>query len=167
MTDTQPGRRPVILIGWEDRVRGGGRSFSGSFESSSRAETLALGRRLGGVLEAGSVVLLFGEMGSGKTVFAKGIGSALGIPEEEITSPSFTLMNTHEGRERMIHLDLYRVESFVDVEQAGLLDVFTADAIVVVEWPERLLDFCKGRAHLDVEISIAGPHLRRITISGL
>ncbi len=137
----------------------------GSFETGSARETQELGERLGALLQAGDVVLLFGELGAGKTVFAKGIASGVGIAADQVTSPSFTLMNVHEGRMRMIHLDLYRIETFDQVEQAGLLDVFNTDAIVVVEWPEKIVEVYEARAHVEVRISVVGPQERRILIS--
>jgi len=141
------------------------RDVFGSFETGSAQETRDLGERLGGLLRARDVVLLFGELGAGKTVFAKGIASGVGIAVEQVTSPSFTLMNVHEGRVRMIHLDLYRIETFAQAEQAGLLDVFNTDAIVVVEWPEKIVDVCRARARVEVRIYVVGPNERRILIS--
>ena len=137
----------------------------GSFETSSAQETRDLGERLGALLQPGDVVLLFGELGAGKTVFAKGIASGVSIAVDQVTSPSFALMNVHEGRMCMIHLDLYRIETFAQAEQAGLLDVFGADAIVVVEWPEKIVEVYEARAQVEVRISVVGPKQRRMLVS--
>ena len=134
------------------------------FETSSAEETMRLGARLGASLVPGEVVLLFGELGAGKTVVAKGIASALGVNADVVSSPSFTLMNAYSGLTRMIHLDLYRIKTFAEAEEAGLLDVFDADAIVVIEWPEKIAEVCETMPHIKVAIDACGPDSRLIRI---
>ena len=136
----------------------------GEFETRSAGETLELGARLGAALNPGVVVLLFGELGAGKTVFAKGIASALGINADAVTSASFTLMNVYDGKTCMIHLDLYRVEALAQAEQVGLLDVFDSGAIVVVEWAEKIAAVCEKMPHIKVVIDVPGPGSRLIRI---
>jgi len=136
----------------------------GEFETNSAEKTLELGARLGASLTPGAAVLLFGQLGAGKTVFTKGLASAFGISIEDVRSPSFTLMNVYDGESRVIHLDLYRVESLEQAEQAGLLDVFDVGAIVVVEWPERIADVCGTMPHIEVVIDVLGPGSRVIRI---
>ncbi len=136
----------------------------GEFETSSADETRELGARLGASLNPGTIVLLVGALGAGKTIFAKGIASALGINADAVTSPSFTLMNVYDGEKCMIHLDLYRVEALAQAEQAGLLDVFDGGAIVVVEWPEKIADVCETLPHTKVVIDVPGPGSRLIRI---
>jgi len=136
----------------------------GEFETNSADETLELGARLGASLNPSAVVLLLGRLGAGKTVFAKGLASALGINVDDVRSPSFTLMNAYDGESRMIHLDLYRVESLAQVEQAGLLDVFDGGAIVVIEWPEKIAAVCETLPHIEVVIDVPGPGSRLIRI---
>jgi len=105
----------------------------------SPEETLALGRKLAAELRPPCLVLLEGELGSGKTTLAKGIVAGLGVASEsEVTSPSFTLVHEY-GRERKVyHVDLYRVESARDLATLGLEDLIDQRAIVLVEWGEKL-----------------------------
>ena len=105
----------------------------------SPEETLALGRKLAAELRPPCLVLLEGELGSGKTTLAKGIVAALGVASEsEVTSPSFTLVHEY-GRERKVyHVDLYRVESARDFATLGLEDLIDERAIVLVEWGAKL-----------------------------
>lgn len=106
--------------------------------SNSPEETADAGYRLGRMLKAGSTVCLYGKLGAGKTVFAKGIGRALGVPERDITSASFTIVAEHESRPPFYHIDLYRLDREEDVEAAGVYDFIGCDGISVVEWAEKL-----------------------------
>ena len=81
---------------------------------------------------------LTGELGAGKTLFTKGVGKSLGISQDCITSPTFTLIHEYPGRIPLIHVDLYRLESQVDVESLGLSEYFDSDYVVVIEWADRL-----------------------------
>ena len=111
----------------------GGRLFTGSAE-----ETLATGRRLAGVLRAPLLVFLSGDLGAGKTTLAKGIISGLGAArEEDVTSPTFTLVHEFRGPVRVFHIDLYRIEGAADLATLGLEDLFASPAVVLVEWPEK------------------------------
>jgi tRNA threonylcarbamoyladenosine biosynthesis protein TsaE len=88
----------------------------------------------------GAVIALCGDLGAGKTVFAKGFCEALGVPQDAVTSPTFTLLNIYEGATlRVYHLDLYRLGSAQEAESAGLFDyIGAADAVTLIEWPERV-----------------------------
>ncbi len=101
----------------------------------SEEATRAFGERLGALLGAGDVVLLSGELGSGKTRLAQGIGRALGCPGP-ITSPTFVLVNEHPGRERLFHADLYRIAGALDLAELGLWEE-AERGVLVVEWPDR------------------------------
>jgi len=104
-------------------------------------ETLAFGRELARELRSPCLVLLEGELGSGKTTLAKGIVAGLGAArEEEVTSPSFTLVHEYGQDPKVYHLDLYRVESARELATLGLDDLWVQDAIVIVEWGEKLWD---------------------------
>ena len=102
--------------------------------TSSAAETEEAGARLGAQLRAGDVVLVAGELGSGKTTFVRGACRALGV-EQPVTSPTYTIGNRYEGRVPVSHLDLYRLSEVGDADWAGLEPYFE-DAVVFVEWPE-------------------------------
>jgi tRNA threonylcarbamoyladenosine biosynthesis protein TsaE len=104
----------------------------------SAEETIAQGKELAAKLEPPVLVLLYGELGSGKTTFNKGLISGLGAArEEEVTSPTFNLVHVFEGRSKVFHVDLYRVSGFHELETLGLEDGFVEPAVVIVEWPER------------------------------
>ena len=104
----------------------------------SAEETVAWGRSLAKSLEAPVLVLLSGELGSGKTTLTKGIVAGLQAAEEdEVTSPTFTLLHEYGPGGKVFHGDLYRVENFHDFETLGLEDVFAKPAIVIMEWSEK------------------------------
>jgi tRNA threonylcarbamoyladenosine biosynthesis protein TsaE len=103
----------------------------------SPEETFELGRKIAEQVEGRAVFLLSGELGAGKTIFAKGIAAGLGVDPVEVTSPSFTLIDIHQGRVRLYHIDLYRLEPGAPRE-LGLDEIFEEEAVVVVEWAERL-----------------------------
>jgi tRNA threonylcarbamoyladenosine biosynthesis protein TsaE len=107
--------------------------------SRSTDETIARGKELASRLRPPLLVLLSGELGAGKTTLAKGIISGLGAaPEEEVTSPTFTLVHTFHGPLKVYHVDLYRIEGVQEFDSLGLEDLFAEPAIVLVEWPERM-----------------------------
>jgi len=106
--------------------------------TASADETLSFARRLARELQPPLLVFLSGELGAGKTTLAKGIVSGLGAArEEEVTSPTFTLIHEFRGPIRVFHIDLYRIEGRADLQSLGLDDLFASPAIVLVEWPEK------------------------------
>ncbi len=128
--------------------------------SRSASATYELGRRLGEVARAGDLVCLWGDLGAGKTVFAKGFGRSLGV-DETVSSPSFILMAEHPGRLRLFHLDLYRLADATEAVAGGLLDERQADGVTLVEWPDRLGSTLPPE-RLDVRIAGVGDEPRRI-----
>jgi len=105
----------------------------------SAEETLALGRELAAIFEPPCLIVMQGELGSGKTVLTKGIVAGLGAASEsEVTSPTFALVHEYSGARRVYHLDLYRVEGLRDLATLGLDEMLSQDATVIVEWGERL-----------------------------
>jgi len=112
---------------------------SREFLTHSSEETIELGRKLAQELQAPVLVLLSGDLGAGKTTLTKGIASGLGAArEEDVTSPTFTLVHRYEGATRVYHVDLYRVGNFHDLETLGLEDVFSERAVILIEWPDRM-----------------------------
>jgi len=108
----------------------------------SAEETTSWGRQFAARLKAPIVVLLSGELGSGKTTLTKGIVAGLGVAsEEEVTSPTFTLVHVYGPTDRAVskvhHVDLYRIENFHDFETLGMEDVFEQPGVLIVEWAER------------------------------
>jgi tRNA threonylcarbamoyladenosine biosynthesis protein TsaE len=109
------------------------------FLTHSSEETIERGREIGARLKAPVLILLTGDLGAGKTTLTKGIASGLGAAEvDEVTSPTFTLVHRYERATRVYHVDLYRIGGVRDLETLGLEDVFSEQAVVIVEWPDRL-----------------------------
>ncbi|MGB7351712.1 MAG: tRNA (adenosine(37)-N6)-threonylcarbamoyltransferase complex ATPase subunit type 1 TsaE [Candidatus Acidiferrales bacterium] len=112
---------------------------AGAAVSRSAEETIARGKELASKMRAPLRVLLSGELGAGKTTLAKGIISGLGAAaEEDVTSPTFTLVHTFTGPVKVYHVDLYRVSEVQEFDSLGLEDLFAESAIVLIEWPERM-----------------------------
>jgi tRNA threonylcarbamoyladenosine biosynthesis protein TsaE len=110
------------------------------FETASEEETIALGEQIARDLPAAAVVLLIGNLGTGKTTLAKGIAKGLGAAEpDEVSSPTFTLIHEYGGG-RVYHVDLYRLDSEAEVQSLGLDEIFERDAVVLVEWGEKFPD---------------------------
>lgn len=135
--------------------------------SKSPEETFALGERLGNELRGGDVVLLRGGLGAGKTLLTKGIVQALGFDVDEVTSPSFALVNLYKAEEHNIyHIDLWRIDENADAAFAVGLDEIIEDprAIIIIEWAERLgKNQLPGRL-ISIGIEGDGDEPRRIVI---
>jgi tRNA threonylcarbamoyladenosine biosynthesis protein TsaE len=109
------------------------------YMSHSPSETESLGEQLGHLLEPGGIVCLYGDLGSGKTVFTKGLARGLGVPREVVVrSPSFILIQQYVGRMPVYHADLYRLENAQDVDDIGLRDVMGGNGVAVIEWADKL-----------------------------
>jgi tRNA threonylcarbamoyl adenosine modification protein YjeE len=138
---------------------------------ASEDETFALAARLAPELSMGSVLALVGDLGAGKTAFVRGLAAALGLaPGERVSSPSYALVNEYllapvPGRavEVLAHLDLYRTADPDELVALGYSDL-VADAIVVVEWPERAPDVLADATHV-LEFTVTGETSRRIRIT--
>lgn len=139
----------------------------GEFVSSSPEETFNYGFQLGARLEGGEILLLSGPLGAGKTLFVKGICVALGVAEDEVTSPSFTLVNPYNGRLRLYHIDLYRLDEGASAAHAVDLDELLADesAVIVIEWAERIGSYPLPSNVWNIEISGDGDSPRHICIT--
>jgi len=134
--------------------------------SSSPTETFNWGFQLGRRLEGGEILLLSGPLGAGKTLFVKGICAALGIEEEDVTSPSFTLVNPYEGRLRLYHVDLYRLDEGASAAHAVDLDDLLADekSVLVIEWAERMGNYPLPGNVMRISIEGDGDSPRQISI---
>jgi tRNA threonylcarbamoyladenosine biosynthesis protein TsaE len=137
------------------------------FITNSSEETIAKGRQIAEYLRPPTLLLLTGDLGSGKTTLTKGIVSGLGAAkEEEVTSPTFTLVHVFHNHCKVYHVDLYRVENFQGLESLGLEDALTEQAIIIVEWSERF-SFRSDWPRVEIHLEHAGGDSRRIAISGL
>ena len=106
--------------------------------TASPQETLALGERLAAHLRSGDVLALYGDLGAGKTHLVKGIARGLGADPEDVSSPTFTLINEYATDPQLHHLDVYRIERLHELDEIGVEELLHGDDICVVEWPERM-----------------------------
>lgn len=140
--------------------------MSVTFTTASDQETIALGRRLGELLDAGDVVALVGELGSGKTWFTKGLALGLGVSVDTIiTSPTFTLVNEYVGRCTFFHMDAYRLGDLSEFVAAGLDEYFSDVCVVAMEWAERWPEILPPQ-RIWVEIAIVSDNSRQIMFCG-
>jgi len=131
----------------------------------SSEETMNWGREFAKSLKAPVLVLLMGDLGSGKTTLTKGIVAGLGAaPEDEVTSPTFTLVHAYGKQAQVYHADLYRIESFHDFETLGLEDIFIKPAVVILEWSERF-PLPSPWPQVCIHLEHRGGDTRRITLS--
>jgi tRNA threonylcarbamoyladenosine biosynthesis protein TsaE len=131
----------------------------------SSEETTAWGREFAKRLAAPVLVLLTGDLGSGKTTLTKGIVAGLGAAsEDEVTSPTFTLVHVYGKAAKVYHADLYRIESFHDFETLGLEDVFAKPAVVILEWSERF-PLHSPWPQVRIRLEHQGGDSRRISVS--
>ncbi len=127
--------------------------------------TRDLGRRIGERLRAGSVIALVGELGCGKTCFAKGLCAGLGIPQREVNSPTFAFVNEYRGRFLVLHLDLYRLDDVSAGLEVGILDYLTRaeKGAAIIEWADRVLPLLPDD-RLVVEFDVLSPRKRRLRL---
>lgn len=107
------------------------------FVSHSYRETESIGRELGSRLGGDEVLAMFGGLGMGKTAFVRGLAEGLGVPPENISSPTFAIVHEHSGRARLFHYDMYRVETWEDLESTGFFEAL-GKGVVAVEWSENI-----------------------------
>lgn len=137
--------------------------------SRSAEETKKIGRELGKLLRAGDVVALVGELGSGKTTLVKGMAQGLEVPSggEKVLSPSFVLVHEYQGREKLYHLDWYRLSSVRGVDAGLSEECFDSEAVTVVEWADRGKEILPPE-RLEIRLEHHGEESRmlRITAKG-
>lgn len=137
------------------------------FLTRSAAETIALGRHLAGWLPTGRTVLLIGNLGAGKTTMVKGIAEGLGVAsEDEVSSPTFSLVHEYGDPVRLYHLDLYRLETAAEVLGIGMEDMLDRGVVVLIEWGERFPEIWPEDA-VRVEIERISEEVRQIRVLGL
>ena len=144
-------------------MRGAGSDVTSEIITRSEAETSAVGRDLAAALEAGSIVLVYGDLGAGKTTLVRGLAEGLGVQGDEVISPTFTLLQEYRGgRLPLVHVDLYRLSDPQEIEDLGL-DELGADGVAVVEWAEKFPRPVRGA--VDVRIRHGDGDTRIIEIT--
>jgi tRNA threonylcarbamoyladenosine biosynthesis protein TsaE len=128
--------------------------------TGSEAETAAVGRELGRTLKPGAAVLLTGQLGAGKTAFTRGLAEGLGCDPDDVSSPTFTIVQEYPGPVVLQHVDLYRL-SPPEVDDLALEDLWTG-SVLAIEWPDRWLR--RPADAIEVEIQRTGETERKITI---
>lgn len=128
--------------------------MSTEFSTTTPEETIALGKKFAAELKPGNIVCLKGELGAGKTHFVKGLAEAFGVDQDEVQSPTFTLINEYFSNPPLYHFDCYRMESPREALEIGAEEYFYGDGICVIEWPERISSLIPPEA---IWISIEAP----------
>jgi tRNA threonylcarbamoyladenosine biosynthesis protein TsaE len=126
-----------------------------TYVSHAEQETITAGAQLATTLQPGAILLLHGPLGAGKTALVRGVAVGLGVAEDEVSSPTFTLVHEYRGgRLPLFHADLYRLPEGATLEELGL-DEAASQGIVAVEWPERLVQPPPGAVHVRIVLGDA------------
>ncbi|MFA5362429.1 MAG: tRNA (adenosine(37)-N6)-threonylcarbamoyltransferase complex ATPase subunit type 1 TsaE [Candidatus Omnitrophota bacterium] len=136
-----------------------------SVQSDSVKDTVYAGRVIARHLRESDIVCLFGDLGSGKTVLAKGIAEGLGIEKNKVISPTFVIIRRYTGKKILFHFDLYRLSASGDIAGLGYEEYFYDNGISVIEWPERLGSLMPEE-YLSVRLDIRERRKRLISLSG-
>ncbi len=131
---------------------------------ASETETGDVAGQIARCLHVGDVVCLIGDLGAGKTCFVKAVAAAWGVPIDEVTSPTFTLIQEYQGRVVIRHCDTYRLRNAEEFADLGLDELFATDCIALVEWADRVEEYLP-RDRLEVRLTIDSPTSRTIEIS--
>ena len=132
--------------------------------SYNEEETEKLGRALGDVLEAGTVVALIGELGAGKTRLVQGVAAAMGVERKLVNSPTFILIQEYEGRLPIYHFDTYRLRDVDEFLELGAEELMGTEGVCLIEWADRVADVLPDD-HLRIEIAVTGPSERVFLIT--
>ncbi|PYR75241.1 MAG: tRNA (adenosine(37)-N6)-threonylcarbamoyltransferase complex ATPase subunit type 1 TsaE [Acidobacteria bacterium] len=131
-------------------------------ETRAETETEAAGERLAPLLKPGDVVLLYGELGAGKTALVRGLARGLSADPEDVSSPTFTIIQEYHGRVTLYHVDLYRLDP-LEIEDLGLEDLVCGDGIVAIEWADRWKGRPEGEGVVEIRIEGFDDDRRQIT----
>ena len=139
------------------------------FISNSVEETLGLGRHLASQLTGDEIIAFIGPLGSGKTHMTKGIAAEIMAENAEqiVNSPTFVLVNEYVGRLTLYHIDAYRLDSLSEFEALGFDDFCRKDAVVIIEWADKILPVLEGLDYMIVKIEYLSNEARKITIENL
>jgi tRNA threonylcarbamoyladenosine biosynthesis protein TsaE len=136
-----------------------------TYISNCPDETKEIGFRLGSLLRPGDVVGLYGELASGKTTLVKGIAKAFGIEDKDIVSASFTIITEYNTTPPFSHIDLYRIEKDIELDEVGFWDHIRGDGISVIEWAEKAERGLPGEM-IKIRLKSLNGEIREITIEG-
>jgi tRNA threonylcarbamoyladenosine biosynthesis protein TsaE len=133
-----------------------------TFETASEEQTSAVGGQVAAWVRPGDVILLYGDLGAGKTAFVRGLAHGLGAPADAVTSPTFTIIQEYRGAMTLYHVDLYRLDP-PDADDLGLDELISSGGVVAIEWAERWGD--RPRNAHEVRIEHVGEDRRSITVT--
>lgn len=133
--------------------------------TNSAEKTMEIGRRIGAALPSGSVVLLSGVLGAGKTTLVKGIAEGMGITEE-VSSPTYTIVSEYPAKLPLHHIDLYRIEGENQIDNLGLDDILWGSGVSVIEWGEKLQGELPENP-IRITLTVDGDSDRTISVEGL
>lgn len=133
--------------------------------TNSPKDTVNLGRIIGSLVKPGDIIALKGNLAAGKTTLTKGIALSLGI-EEEVTSPTYTIVGEYAGRLPLYHMDMYRIESTEEFEMLGIDHLLYGNGVSVIEWSERIEEFLPEN-HIVIDIQRKEDGSREISIRGI
>jgi len=133
--------------------------------TNSSEETIELGREIGNYIKPGDIIALKGNLAAGKTTITKGIAISLKI-EDEITSPTYTLISEYYGKMPLYHMDMYRIESIEEFELLGVDEMLFGSGVSVIEWSERIEEYLP-EDHIIVDIQRQDDESRIVTIEGI
>jgi tRNA threonylcarbamoyladenosine biosynthesis protein TsaE len=137
-----------------------------TYNSPDEAATAALGKALAEVLPAGTTVALSGTLGAGKTRLVQAIAEAVGVDRQNVTSPTFVLIQEYHGRRPVYHIDAYRVRDEDEFESLGVDEYFESDGLVLIEWADRV-PRCLPADRIEIHIEVTGPQSRRFEIAAV
>jgi tRNA threonylcarbamoyladenosine biosynthesis protein TsaE len=132
-------------------------------ETRAPAETHALAAAIAGIVRAGDVLLLSGDLGAGKTVFAGGLAAGLGV-DERVVSPTFTIVREYRGRLPLVHVDVYRLESVRELEDLGLDEIVRDDAVAVIEWGDTVAALFPEWLEVRFELATGGAEVDDVRV---
>lgn len=132
--------------------------------SESKKDTLNLGKIISKNLKAGDIICLYGNLGAGKTVLAKGLAHNLGIKEDKVISPTFVLIRQYQGKLPIYHFDLYRLKDSQEISDLGYEEYFYGNGLSVIEWPDRL-GCLLPKEFLKIELKVISENKREIKLS--
>ncbi len=136
------------------------------WHASSEADTEALGHALAEVVPPGTVIALSGTLGAGKTRLVKSLAAGLGVPAEEVISPTFVIMQRYEGTKTLYHFDVYRIQDDDEFLELGPDEYFDSQGITLLEWAERV-ESCLPPNYLKIHIEVLGETEREFTLEAI